>query len=77
MLKPDIPTRDYKDEIPPREDDVIRAGCSVLSLQLFQWLSARLGYTYRSIESNIEANDYVENRASLIFTIAPPQPYRF
>ena len=68
--------RDYKDEIPPRQDDVYRAGCG-LSFQLLRWLSARLGYTYRSVESNIEENDYVENRGSLLFTIAPPQPYRF
>jgi hypothetical protein len=68
--------RDYKDEIPPREDDVYRAGCG-LSFQLLRWLSARLGYTYRSVESNIEANDYVENRVSLLFTVAPEQPYRF
>ena len=67
--------RDYKDEIPPRQDDVYRAGCG-LSFQLLRWLSARLGYTYRSVESNIEENDYVENRGSLLFTIAPPQPYR-
>ena len=68
--------RDYKDEVPRREDDVIRAGCG-LSFQLMRWLSARLGYTFNSVESTIEANDYVENRASLMLTIAPPQPYRF
>lgn len=68
--------RDYKDEIPAREDDVIRAGCG-FSFQLLRWLSARLGYTFRSVDSTIETNDYVENRGSLMFTIAPPQPYRF
>lgn len=62
--------RDYMDEIPRREDDVIRAGCG-LSFQIYRWLSARLGYTYRSVESNIEANDYIENRATLLFTIVP------
>jgi hypothetical protein len=67
--------RDYKDEIPSREDDVIRAGCG-LTFQLLQWLSARTEYTYRSVESNIETNDYVENRGMLLFTISPPQPYR-
>lgn len=68
--------RDYQDTIPRRKDDVIRAGCG-LSVQLLRWLSARLGYTYRSVDSTIEADDYVENRGSLLFTIAPPQPYRF
>ena len=67
--------RDYKDEIPPRDDNVYRAGCG-LSIQILRWLSARLGYTYRAVESNIEENDYVENRGSLLFTIEPPQPYR-
>ena len=68
--------RDYKDAIPPRKDDVIRAGCG-MSVQLLRWLSARLGYAYNSVESTNEADDYVENRGSLMFTIAPPQPYRF
>ena len=67
---------DYKDEIPSRDDDVYRAGCG-LSFQLSRWLTARLGYTYNAVESNIEANDYVENRGSLDLIIAPPNPYRF
>ncbi len=68
--------RDYQDQIPRREDDIIRAGCG-LSFQLLRWLSARLGYTYDSVESSMEEEDYVENRGTLLFTIAPPQPYRF
>ena len=68
--------RDYKDQIPQRKDDVIRGGCG-LSFQLLRWLSARLGYTYRSVESNIQTNDYVENRVSLLFTAQPELPYRF
>lgn len=67
---------DYKDEIPSRDDDVYRARCG-LSFQLSRWLTARLGYTYNAVESNIEANDYVENRGSLDLIIAPPNPYRF
>jgi len=68
--------RDYKDAIPRRKDDVLRAGCG-LSAQILPWLSARLGYAYNSVESTLETNDYVENRGALTFTIAPPQPYRF
>lgn len=67
---------DYKDEIPRRDDDVYHAGCG-LSFSLLRWLTARLDYTYRSVESNIEENDYIENRGALLLTIAPPQPYRF
>ena len=68
--------RDYKDEIPRRDDDVYRAGCG-LSFRLLRWLTARLDYTYNAVESNIEENDYVENRGALLLTIAPSQPYRF
>ena len=68
--------RDYKDEIPRRDDDVYRAGCG-LSFRLLRWLTARLDYTYNAVESNIEDNDYVENRGALFITITPPQPYRF
>lgn len=67
---------DYRDQVPSRDDDVYRAGCG-LSFQLSRWLTTRLGYTYNAVESNIEANDYVENRGSLDFIIAPPNPYRF
>ncbi|BBO67317.1 hypothetical protein DSCA_12470 [Desulfosarcina alkanivorans] len=68
--------RDYLSTTPSRSEDVLRAGCG-LSFQLLRWLSMRAGYTYRMVDSSIDVDDYVENRASLMFTLAPPQPYRF
>ncbi len=67
---------DYTDEIPEREDDVYRAGCG-LSFQLSSWVTTRFEYAFNAIESNIEDNDYRENRGAFFITIAPPQPYRF
>jgi hypothetical protein len=54
---------------------VVRAGCG-LSFQLLRWLSARLGYTYNSVNSSVDSEDYVENVGSLMFTVAPAEPYR-
>lgn len=68
--------RDYKDVPLGREDDTFRAGCG-LSFELLRWLSMRAGYLYRTVESTDDTNDYKENRVSLLFTIQPPQPYRF
>jgi hypothetical protein len=67
--------RDYRDDPLGREDDVFRAGCG-LSYEILRWLSMRVGYLYRTVESTDEVNDYKENRVSLRFTLAPPQPYR-
>ena len=68
--------RDYKDVPLGREDDVFRAECG-LSVELLRWLDMRVGYRYRTIDSTDVDNNYKENRVSLMFTLAPPQPYRF
>ena len=68
--------RDYLDTLPERTEDILRAGVG-LSFQLLRWLSMRAGYTYRMVDSSVDTDDYVENRASLMFTLVPPQPYRF
>jgi hypothetical protein len=68
--------RDYLDTLPERSEDILRAGVG-LSFQLLRWLSMRAGYTYRVVDSTIDIDDYVENRVSLFFTLAPSQPYRF
>ncbi|BBO81352.1 hypothetical protein DSCO28_19180 [Desulfosarcina ovata subsp. sediminis] len=68
--------RNYLDTEPSRKEDIIRADCG-LSFHLWQWLSMRAGYTYRTVNSDIDSDDYVENRFSLMLTLAPPRPYRF
>ncbi|BBO88601.1 outer membrane beta-barrel protein [Desulfosarcina ovata] len=67
---------DYQETTPHRKDDVFRAGCG-LSFQVLRWLSMRAGYTYRTVSSTVDTNDYKENRVSLMLTLAPPRPYRF
>ena len=69
-------SRDYLETTPRREDDTLRFGCG-LSFHLLRWMSVRAGYTYRAVDSTIDADDYKENRASLMVTLAPDQPYRF
>ncbi|GAB6905482.1 hypothetical protein JCM12296A_13170 [Desulfosarcina cetonica] len=68
--------RNYLDTEPSRKEDIYRADCG-LSYQLWQWLSMRAGYTYNTVNSDIDTDDYVENRFSLMLTLSPPQPYRF
>lgn len=68
--------RDYKDIPGGRDDDILRIGCG-LSFELLRWLTMRAGYQYRTIESTTETFNYQENRVSILFTLAPPQPYRF
>ena len=66
---------EYIDQIPQRNDDRFIAGCG-LSFQLLQWLSAGAGYSYSTVESNIETNNYVENRVYISLTASPSQPFR-
>jgi len=68
--------RDYRDVPSGREDDVFRGGCG-LSFQLLRWMRVRAGYTYRTVDSTADVEDYVENRASLTVTLSPEKPYRF
>lgn len=69
-------SRDYLETTPRREEDTLRAGCGI-SFQLLRWMSVRAGYTYRTVDSTIDVDDYVDNRASLTVTLAPEKPYRF
>ena len=66
---------DYVDSAPVRRDDNVRtaAGLSVIPLS---WMKIDLRYSFRMIESTIEANEYQENRATLMITLAPATPYR-
>ena len=63
----------YTDTDDDREDKTTRAGAG-LSAQLVRWLSARLGYTYRTVNSDDSEDEYTENRFILTFTLAPSSP---
>ena len=65
---------EFIDNIPRRDDDVYRftAGLSYIPLN---WLSIRIAYTYNRVDSNIETNDYTENRGLLTVSFSPESPY--
>ena len=65
----------YIDEEPDREDAVWFAGAG-LGYQVLPWLTFNFDYRYSQINSNINYNDYVENRGTISFTLAPLQPSR-
>ena len=66
-------TAEYIDQ--NREDDLITSGFN-LSYQPLKWLSLSLDYSYRNFDSNLDTNDYYENRVLLNATITPTTPLR-
>ncbi len=66
----------YIDEDPDREDAIWRAEVG-LAYQALPWLSFNLDYLYRQLDSNINTNDYTENRGMISVTLTPRQPVRF
>ncbi len=71
----------YEDEIPTRTDKTTHGGAG-LSYTYERWLSSNINfiiraeYSYRNFDSNIDINDYVENRGLLSITLTRSQPYR-
>jgi len=63
----------YTETEDDREDDTIEAGCGITA-QLNRWLSTRLGYTFRNVESDDSEDEYTENSIILTFTLAPSSP---
>ncbi|MCP3868990.1 MAG: outer membrane beta-barrel protein, partial [Gammaproteobacteria bacterium] len=66
----------YIDEDPDREDATWRAGVG-LAYQAQPWLRFNLDYLYNEVDSNINTNDYTENRGMITVTLTPRQPVRF
>lgn len=65
----------YIDTIPERQEDSYLAGVGI-TWQPFRWGSMRLGYSYRQVKSDIDANEYTENRILLNLSFAPELPFR-
>jgi len=64
---------DYSD--PEREDKTARAGLG-LTIQPLEWMSIGLNYTFRSLDSTDNTNDYDENRLYFRITLSPTTPFR-
>ncbi len=65
----------YIDTIPERDEDRFLAGAG-LTWQPFRWGSIRLGYAFRKNTSEVDANEYTENRILLNLSLATELPYR-
>ena len=64
---------DYRGGVGPlkgREDDFIITGFG-LSYIINRWLRAEFAYNYRQRNSNLDINDFQENRTLLKFTLSP------
>ena len=66
----------YEDIEPEREDKITRGGLG-LTIQPLTWMTFELNYTYRSVDSTLDINDYEENRGLIRVTLSPSLPYRF
>jgi len=70
-------TIDYRRNIytelePEREDGIVRASAN-LTYQILSWMFIEANYTFRDLDSDIDANDYTENRATINVTLSPRQ----
>ena len=67
---------EYLDTDDDRVDNVTRAGAGI-DWQVLGWLGTRLEYTYRTLNSTIDENEYTENRVFLEVILRPERPYSF
>jgi hypothetical protein len=65
----------YMDTFPEREDLVTSGGLG-LTIRPLMWMSIQLRYTYRSVDSTVDTNDYEENRGRIGITLFRPTPFR-
>ena len=65
----------YIDTFPERDEDIYTAGAGI-TWQPFRWGSLRLGYAYRQSVSDINENEYTENRILLNLSLSTELPYR-
>ncbi len=66
---------DYPDEEPDRTDKTISAGAG-LNYEALRWMNLRLEYNFTDLNSDIDEEEYTENRVMFMVTLAPTQPYR-
>jgi hypothetical protein len=63
----------YTDETPDRDDTLWRTGAGLV-YQVLPWMIVEMNYMFRKLNSNVDTEDYVENRAEITVTLAPRQP---
>ncbi|MDY6825381.1 MAG: outer membrane beta-barrel protein [Thermodesulfobacteriota bacterium] len=65
----------YMEIQPERTDEIWRAGTG-LTYQPLSWITLAADYTFRMLDSDIDTNDYTENRGVITITMTPRQPIR-
>jgi uncharacterized protein (PEP-CTERM system associated) len=68
---------EYIDTEPERDDDTWQ-GRIGLHYLLLPWLSSSLSYVHRRVDSNLQENEYTDNRVTLTFVasyLSEPKPF--
>jgi hypothetical protein len=65
---------DYLESTPDREDKTTKAGLN-LNLQVLKWMSFGLDYTFRTVDSDIDTEEYDENRVFFRISLFPTHPF--
>ena len=66
---------DYVDREPERDDKTKRVKVGI-TWGCREWLSFRVDYSYNTVDSDMDDEDYRENRMFFTVTLTPPRPYR-
>ncbi len=64
-----------QDPDPEREDDTTKVGAG-LKWEPLRWMYIRLSYEYRTVDSDIDSNDYDENSVFFKISLFPSSPFR-
>lgn len=66
---------EYPDMDPELQTSTITSGAGI-RYQALQWLFFSLNYSYRTFQSDIELDEYTENRVTLTISLRPSRPFR-
>ena len=66
---------DYLEYTPEREDKTTKAGLG-LNLQVLKWMSLGLDYTFRTVDSDRDLEEYDENSVFFSISLFPSHPFR-
>jgi hypothetical protein len=66
---------DYLEQTPDREDKTTKAGLG-LQLRVLKWMSLGLNYEYRTVDSDLETEEYDENSVFFNVSLFPSRPFR-
>jgi len=71
-----VERNEYLDEDPERDDNTYTFS-GTLRYQMRRWLFWNLAYIYQQVDSNLNDNDYTENRVMMSVSLIPPHGLRY